>query len=258
MNNKNKTSFWEKIKTGWNSINNKSSFILLILLAISVGFSHYYKIKSENSKVYVHKDSLEKFVTKNGDTLTGKNTYIESLDELKKSNEELYNQVKALQKIKLQPILVSQVKTEMKIDTIYAEKTQDSIIHNSTEKILQWKTPANPYYSFNGQTVVKTDFSDFSTKISNFKVNADLNVSLVEVKENKKHQLKVIVNSTNPYVDVNNINSTVIDPTKSKALKSCFPTKRWHIGPYVGFGVDKNLNLTPSVGVSLGYGLINF
>lgn len=179
---------------------------------------------------------------------------IQSMKELKKNNDELYKQVKALQKQKIQPILVSQVKTELKIDTIFTEKAQDSIIINDSMRILKWRVNENPYYSFDGSTSIKTDFSDFNTKITNFKMKTDLSINLVE----KDKKLNFIIHSSNPYVNINEVNSTVIDPTKSKALKSCFPTKRWHIGPYVGFGVDKNLNLTPSVGVSLGYGIINF
>lgn len=230
--------------------------LLFILLIISVGFTYFYKTKSEKpSIIYVQKDTLEKYTTKDGDTIIGKNTYIQSLNELKKTNEELYEQVKSLSNIKFQPIVVTRIETDMKIDTIYAEKDKDSaIVHKTTEKILNWKSPQNPYYSFNGRTVVKSDFSDFSTSISNFSVKSDLSVSLVE----KDKQLKVVASSTNPYVDVSNINSVVIDPKKSKVIKSCFPTKRWHVGPYVGVGFDKNLKLTPSMGISLGYGLLNF
>lgn len=250
---------WSKIKSYIKSLISKMSFkdvliiILLIASVILLILMNHYKSKSITPKI-VANDSLETIVTKQGDTLIGKNTYVQTISDLKKSNDELYQQLKQLTDLKFQPIIVSNTETKLKIDTIYTEKQDTPIIDKDTIKILQWKSPANQYYSFNGTTLVRTDFSNFRTTISNFQVNSNLKVNLVE----KDKQLKVVVSSDNPYIDVSNVNSVVIDPTKSKVLKSYFPTKRWHIGPYVGVGFDKKLKVTPSVGISIGYGIINF
>lgn len=246
------------IKSFFQSLIKQITFkdVILILLLLGLIISNIISCHKDNSQKtqFISSDSLETYISKKGDTLTGKNTYIQDIKDLKKSNEELYQQVKTLSKLKFQPIFVSNVEEKMKIDTIYTEKGDTASNQKTSEKILNWKSPANQYYSFNGSTRVKTDFSDFSTTITNFQVHSNLKVNLVE----KDKQLKVVVNSDNPYVDVTNINSVTIDPRKSKVIKSYFPTKRWHIGPYVGVGLDKNMKVTPSVGISLSYGLINF
>ena len=202
-------------------------------------------------------DTLTVYKNKLGEAYTAKNTYVQTVKDLKKTNAELYEEVKNL---KDHPVVIVKTKTEFKKDTVYTQKDSiNPVYHNdSLYYNLCWSAnQEKQYYSFNGITKVKYDFSDFSTLIKDMKVNTGITLDLID----DGKQLRVITKSENPYINVNDINSVVIDPTKSKTLSKYFNRQHFIVGPYVGYGIgihDNKLITTPTIGIGITYKIFGF
>ena len=155
----------------------------------------------------------------------------------------------------------------MKIETVIKEipaKSDSTVEHKDSANVV-WKnlywSAQHPdgHYSLKGNTDVRSDFSTFKTTISNLSVPAKITFDIIENK--KERQLMFIGRSDNPFVNITNVNGTVVDPTKSKVLKSYFPQKHWHIGIQGGYGLglhDNTVILTPTLSVGLTYSIFSF
>lgn len=228
-------------------------YILLILSCLTLIFfskSCYYENKV-NDTVVIYQDSISTYKNKLGIEYAQQQTYISSIKELKDKNQVLYAEIKNLKNTK--PIVVTKTKTQFKVDTIYA--VADTIfVTSASNQLLKWHAQHLPYYSLKGETKVAKDFSEFSTLITDMKINNELTLDVIE----QDNKISVIAHSSNPYIHIQQINSVVIDPTEVPTLKKYFKQKRWGIGPSLGVGVDKNLNFTPYIGISVNYNLFTF
>jgi hypothetical protein len=89
------------------------------------------------------------------------------------------------------------------------------------------------------------------------KVNTGITLDLID----DGKQLRVITKSENPYINVNDINSVVIDPIKSKTLSKYFNRQHFIVGPYIGYGIgihDNKLIHTPTIGIGVTYKIFGF
>ena len=228
-------------------------WIILLLLSLAIGFgisSKYYYNKSLYPTVIYNSDSLEVYKNKINDEYVAKDMYIQTVDQLKKENADLYAEVNNL---KDHPIIVTKTKIEFKTDTIYMKS--DSIVSDSVYNNLYWSAKeVNGYYDISGLTRVHNRFEDFTTSINHLRIPVELTLDVIE-KENK---FKIIGTSDNPYVSITDFNGAVIDPTTSDVLKNCFKQKRWGIGPQVGVGVSRDLKLSPYIGIGIQYSVFTF
>ena len=229
------------------------SIIGMIILYMLYNHAQDQLLYNRNS----YADTLTVYKNKLGEAYTAKNTYVQTIKDLKKTNAELYEEVKNL---KDNPIVIVKTKTEFKKDTVYTQKDSiNPVYHNdSLYYNLCWSAnQEKQYYSFNGITKVKYDFSDFSTLIKDMRVNTGITLDLID----DGKQLRVITKSENPYINVNDINSVVIDPTKSKTLSKYFNRQHFIVGPYVGYGIgihDNKLIATPTIGIGITYKIFGF
>lgn len=231
----------------------KDWFIIILCCLCIFSFLQYkyYKTKYNNS-VIEYDDSLYVYKNKLGESYKMKNTYIYNIDQLKSLNKELYDEVKSL---KDNPILVTKTYTNFYVDTVFAKS--DTIVINKEDSIydLQWSCIQDTaYYSLSGSTKVKSDFSEFQTIVKNLQVKNDITLDLIDNGKN----LQVIAKSNNPYVNIDNINSIMLDPTKSKVLSKYYKQKKWAVGPYIGVGINTKFQICPTIGVGLTYGIIHF
>ncbi len=219
----------------------------------------YYKNKS-NNQIVIYEDSLYTYKNKLDSEYVAKNLYIQEIKDLKNGNKELYDEIKNL---KDNPLVVTKVVTKYEIKEVATnsdsiKQTTDSL--NNVWKNLYWSANEdNGYYSISGHTDVVSNFSKFSTTISNLTIPVKFTFDLIEGKEDK--QLKIIARSNNPYVKVEDIDGAVIDPTDIKTLKKCFPQKHWHLGISVGYGIgiyNKTVIATPQIGLGLTYSFFSF
>lgn len=228
-------------------------WIILILLLLAIGFGisarHYYN-KSLYPTVIYNSDSLEVYKNKINDEYVAKDMYIQTVDQLKKENADLYAEIENL---KDHPIIVTKTKIEFKTDTIYMKS--DSIVTDSVYNNLYWSAKeVNGYYDISGLTRVHSGFEDFTTSINYLRIPVELTLDVIE-NENK---FKIIGTADNPYVSITNFNGAVIDPTSSDVLKNCFKQKRWGIGPQVGVGVSRDLKFSPYIGIGIQYSVFTF
>lgn len=226
--------------------------IIVTIVAIVTAISaRYYYNKSLYPTVIYNTDSLEVYKNKLEEEYRAKNIYVQSIDQLKQNNSELYDEIKNL---KDNPIVVTKTNIVVKTDTVYM--TSDSIIApNDTLRELYWSVnEQNGYYAIKGQTNVRTDFSSFDTQINLFNIPITMTMDIIE----KDKQLQFIGRSDNPYVTITNVNGVIVDPTKSDVIKSYFKPKRWSVGPQVGVGVSSDLKITPYIGVGITYGILQW
>lgn len=191
-----------------------------MLLSLFITCRHY--LNKMNERIIVANDSITVYKNKLDSEYVAKNIYIQTANQLKKTNQELYEEIKNL---KDNPVVVTKVVTQTIIKEIPA-KSDSTVEHKDSANVvwkkLYWSAqhPDN-FYSLNGNTDVKSDFSTFQTTISNISVPAKITFDIIENKKEK--QLMFIGRSDNPYVNITNVNGVVLDPTKSKVLKSYFP-----------------------------------
>ena len=225
-------------------------FALVLVSARFIISSCYYRQQASKPKYVYVTDSIESYKNKLKEEYSAKQMIIAERDELKKTNAELYAEVKNL---KDNPLVVTKTKVVFKTDTIVA--SSDSIV---TPDILTnnlfWSANDRNFYDIKGVTSVKSDFSSFRTTVNNLYIPIGITTDIIE----KDGQLMFITKSDNPYVNITYMNGGFLNPTDSKVIKSHFPKKRWGIGLQLGVGVDKNLGVTPYLGIGASYNLIVF
>ena len=235
-------------------------WLLITLSVFMLGFYFYGRYYKNKSIEYYNQrgiwaDSVSLYKNKLGEEYASKLTLIMDNKDLKKYNEDLYNEVKNL---KDNPLVITKTDLQTVIkevaaknDTVYVHDTDTQGVKNYT---YEWSVKDSVWYSVKGISEIKSDFSSFKTTIPELKLNTALTLNLIETKEN----LQVIAKTDNPYVRISDIQSVVIDPKKSKTLKSYFPQKQWGVGPQVGIGLTGDLKFRPYIGLGVQYSIINF
>ena len=225
--------------------------LVILLLLFSIGTfiaMRHYKIKAENQQAEFV-DTLSVYKNKLGDEYKARQISIMSIKQLKAREDSLSEELKNL---KAHPIVITKVKTKVKIKEIYIKS--DSIIDNDSIKTLYWSQEENGYFAIAGNTQVKNDFSWFKTKLDSLEMNSMMTLDVIE----KDKALMVIARSSNPYINVSDVQGVLIDPTTSDTIKKCFPKKKWGLGFQVGAGIGRDMKLTPYIGVGLNWSPIRF
>lgn len=234
---------------------------LLLILSIVVLSLYFWGKHWENKSIEyanqrgIYTDSLTIYKNKLNEEYAAKYTMIMNEKDLKLYNKELWNELKSL---KDNPLVITKTNLETVVREIQA-KNDTVYVHDNIETGLKdytynWSAKDSIWYSVKGISTVSGDFKTFNTTIPELKINSNLTLDLIETKQN----LQVIAKTDNPYMNVSDIKSVVIDPRKSKILKSYFPQKKWGIGPQVGVGVTSDLKVRPYIGVGIQYSIFNF
>jgi len=216
---------------------------ILILLLIAAGIFMYRQYQNAQSEVVVWNDSTYYYKNKYQEEYLAKNTYIMKAEELKEYNDSLYKEYQAL---KDQPILITKTKFITYIDTI---KTKvDSLWNDSCRTGWQWSATDSCWYAIEGTSMMRIDtvnnkFTVY-TDINRLYVENGITLDLID----DGNQLAVIARSNNPYTNISDMQSVVIDPTTSPTIKKYFKPKRWGFGPYLGIGVYTGYGWSPNTG----------
>ena len=191
-----------------------------MMLGMFLMCKHY--MRQANERIIVANDSLTVYKNKLDSEYVAKNIYIQTTKQLKKTNQELYDEIKNL---KDNPVVVTKIVTKTVIKEVTAQS--DSTVEHKDSTNVVWKNlywsakEKNGYYTLNGHTDVRSDFSTFQTTVSSLTMPAKITFDIIEDK--KEEQLRFIGRSDNPYIQITNVEGAVIDPKKSKVLKSYFP-----------------------------------
>ena len=201
-------------------------------------------------------DTLSVYQNKVGELYAMNDTDILDIKELKHTNEELYNEVKSL---KDNPIVVTRTEVvykvdsiKMKSDTVYVQVdsvNNDTIYRNQFSRTDQWM-------DIRGTTMFSMNNRTFDTSLDQIRFNADITTNLIE----KDNKLYFVSKSSNPYMQINNIEGYMLSPEDSKVVRRHFD-KRWAVvigaGPSVTV-VNGQIKLVPAIQLTLGYKLISF
>lgn len=159
------------------------------------------------------------------------------IDLLKKTNDSLYN--------KLKDINAKNPDNAVYINTFIHDVQRDTCwvinVDSINKEIKKEFDFSDSWRTVQGYTYLKSD--TIGTCITKNDVNADFTVVQ---KDNK-----VYITSNNPYVEYSNI----VGITQTQYVQK---TKRWGVGPYIGFGITHKFDFVPTVGVSLHWSLIRF
>jgi hypothetical protein len=248
----------------------KQRNILLICLGVliflllrscgSTGLSDIEKNEYENNIAALN-DNIRTYEDKNGKLVSEKNALLLEKKELKKYSKDLENEVKHL---KDNPITITRVETKLKHDTIYIKSTLDTNnVMFSSDSLYKtapfiWKNDTSydkfNYRMMNGRVVIEVG-PDLYVNLQDFTIDKDeIGLSLTTgITESDDNQLEIFIKSDYPGFTPTKIDGALIDPTKSKVIKSYFPKKRWGVGLNAGYGLylDPGLGRT-GTGIILG------
>lgn len=231
------------------------NIIIIILLAIIVfmGFKTCNTEKELIANNVILTDSLYEYRNKVGELYAEKATYISTIDDLSRINQELYDECK---KLKDNPIVVTKIETVTKIDSIYIKS--EPIIVN--DKITNNYNYNDNYLNMNISHVLYNNIGELF--VNDISVEADIYYDIIENKKSKS--LSIITRSTNPYLKINDVNGGIINPTNSKTLENYFKHRnKWSFGisggMYCIYDVNsKTIGVGPGFGLSLSYNFYLF
>lgn len=229
--------------------------ICLSFLTVYFLFSARHYRNSSKEMTVIYKDTVSSYKNKLKEEYIAKNMYIQTIEQLKENNDELYNEIKSL---KDNPVIITKTKLQVKLDTVYMEnKSVDEYSKNDTTFYdLNWST-VHPqgFYKVSGTTTVNPyDIYNFKSRINELTLPVNLSLDVIE----KDNHFQIIGKSDNPYVVISDYNSVFIDPSKSKLIKKQLPKKKWIIGPQFGYGLTKDMHLSPYIGLGVTYNLFGF
>jgi len=219
--------------------------VLLIVLAVTSGIL-YKQYKTAESNVVMWNDSTYYYKNKYNEEYLAKNTYILKAEQLKEYNDSLYKEYTAL---KDHPIVITKTNVITRIDTIRA--TIDSLWSDSLNTTWLWSAQDSCWYDISGSNMLTRRDGKFvvCTNIDKLIIANGITLDVVDNGE----QLIVLAKSNNPYTDINEIQSVVIDPTTSPTLKKYFKDKRWGFGPYIGICAYTGYGWMPNTGNKAGF-----
>lgn len=186
-----------------------------------------------------HIDELGRMQTEVDGVAVHNQKLLQAKVELETEVKGLKGKVEALTKVQREFRIQDTVKT----DSIVFVPGRDSIINDTVYIFPNYNTnhknnwldmniyagPADTYFDL----LLRDDFSVTHTR---------------KKKLFGKDLLNVYVKSLNPYVDSQNVEPFIFEQKP----------KRWNLSAQIGFGVNKNLELSPYVGIGLGYSLVQW
>ena len=235
---------------------NKILYLIIGILLIALSFSIYHSIKQNRISIkdqIKFQDSLYYYKNKIDSIYVAKDLIEVDLNSINKYNKELKEEIKNL---KEHPIIITKIETKFK--EVDLEAITDSIKKDLNQKYIfyNWHINQNPYYQIEGSSYYSWMNDSIKTTINNIRINSGIWLDLIE----DGSKFTVIARSDNPYIDVSNINSAIIDLNSSNLIKKKFD-KKWSIGPYVGIGIgtyQEKIRPELQIGIGIQYSLWKF
>lgn len=186
-----------------------------------------------------------------------------------KTTLALYNQKLANEneKLKDKVIYLSNIKTEVRVDTVYT--TVDSKEETDSTTRYNWNYVNGDLLVVNGYAIVNHSTREFNNTINRIRMNTQINMNVIE----KNKGLYLIIKTDNPYVNITNQDASFYELDKSAVFvdymkrqnKDFTKKKRFGLGFYAGYGINGysdngsyKMNFGPSVGIGLFYNIFQF
>lgn len=254
------SSIFSFLGSSLKSLVSKLTFKDVVIIAlVCFGLYYYVSAKSYQAKAdrvtLVYNDSISKYKNKLKQEYDAKSAYIQTISDLQNNNFDLYTEVKNL---KDNPLVVTKTNTVIERDTVLMKSDIAEDLPGVSHKItwgFEEKYDKNNYFSLDGWSVVKNDFSSSSSYLGKVKIGADLTLDLVESKD--KTHFQILTRSNNPYLKFTDIQGAVVDPSKIKSVtKATAKPKAFSLGVYGGYGIDSTVKGSLNSGFQIGVGIM--
>lgn len=217
-----------KLFSDWKNI------LIIFLFIFSSIF--YIKLCITNNKLddsyIVLSDTLSYYKNKVNDLYLEKESYILDINDLKRVNSDLYNEIK---KLKDNPIVVTKIKTETIIDSIEIKSIKYIYVDSTYINSYKWD---DNYLKMNVTHTLKNH--NGTLFINNISMQSDIYTSIIE--KNKK--LYLISRSTNPYLNITNVDGGLLSIEDSKVISNYMKNNESFFDKF---------NLNFNIGISILY-----
>lgn len=244
--------------------------IVILLSFVTCGRLKNSELKKENlisiNNSNILKDSLIKYKTKSQSLINEKGVLISDMNTLKSINNDLYKDIKKLQKNiphKVKPIVAVSVESKIS-NKLDSTKTTLSVLNDSSYTI-EFKKDT----SF-GNNNARRLYGNLSVNIYNDNTNIPrLNVGKVYIEKDeidlsaslllglKDGELKVWLTSDYPGFDASKIDAVTLDPDIHPELKK-LNNKRHSIGFSAILGFTPEMKVVPVVGFGYHFSIKKF
>lgn len=211
------------------------------------------KVLKQNEKHY--KDTLEIVKNKNNELQYERAVLLTTKKKLKRDSTLLAEE---LLKQKGKVIYLNKIIASLKGEIVIVNDTVFIVRYPNGIKGINWKYDKIyddfNYLSLSGESKVKIINED-SLKPEETKINYDLGFDLITGLKEENGYLKIFAKSNNENIKITKLDGALIDPKKSKVLKSVMPKYKWIIGPTFSTGImynPLNKNMGPYVGLGIG------
>lgn len=231
--------------------------IIAVLLVLLCVFAIKYKsMERDYNKLTVDyinsQDTVMTYKNKLGESYSMVQMLITDKNTLKRTNAELYTEIKNL---KDNPLIVTKTEIVYKIDTLQLN-TDTVYVNPSKTEYTNYFSYDDTWCNIRGHNVLNIDKNTSRTLIDSLSMSSSLYVDVIE----KDKSLMFITRADNPYLQINNIDGAVVSPENSKVLKKKF-NKPW--GVMIGVGpsvtvMNNTVKVYPAVQLTLGYKIISF
>lgn len=246
---------WKYLKAffKWMFSDLKNIIITTLLVAGVILFFKYMSLERKYDKdINSMTDTATVYINKVGELYKQTKLYSVTISDLKKENEELYNEVKNLRD---NPIIVTKLEYVTRIDTLLIE----SDIYPSDSMTCAYTSPF--YFEDEWCWIYGLSTFNMNTMKSDFvfdRIEFDGSMTVDIVNRNKS--LFILAKSENPYTTVNNVYGVEVSNEMAEMIRKHY-RRPW--GIMVGAGltgtvVNKKVKLVPGIHITIGYKLIDF
>jgi len=202
-------------------------------------------------------DSLRNEKNKAGDIESVKSAFVSKVQDLEKLNKDLYDEVKReMGNVK------SLIKAQATIDrgglTLSNELVRypDNVTYGL--KFKDTYVDSSMFWSVSGESKFKLENNIIypgKTDITENRIRVGLVMGFTET----DNTYTVFARSSSPLVKFNELDGVLLIPKRQDiTMPPCPRKKRFGLGPSLGYGFTQDLRLSPYVGFSLSYNLIQF
>lgn len=239
----------------------------IILIVLSSLIMNVYQFNNgrinnriNNANITALTDTLKIERNKIGEMVKSKSLLIMDIKELKNTNSDLSNEINKLSS-KDKRNLIEINKLNFTIDML--KDSIEVLQPDGTIVVINDSTKTYPFSKVNKfrdlqWDVTVTDKVNLPNIVTSTLKVDKIYADLVINKSKEKNNLVLSVSSSNPYVNVTNVQGSVIDLS---AYNSYQKPKPFGIGLHAGYGLGTNngiVYLTPYIGVGISYNIIRF
>lgn len=243
------SGFYNWLKSDFKNI------LIFVFVVLAIIFFFLYRNYSRKYSETVNENislrsSMTEYRNKYNESYAMTQAYITDIKNLKLLNKQLYDEAKS---IKDNPVVITKVEYITRVDSIVirseVEQKDSTVFVNPIRYRDEW-------CSIDGTNTVNLHTMNAVTMMDSISFYEDLTLDLID----KNDSLYIVGKSNNPFSRINKIESVVLSPEKSKALKKRF-NKPWGVMIGVGGTVSVyqgKVVVLPGINITIGYKFLSF